>query len=341
MRTGYADLPLHYGKCPRWLFNKMKIIGKEITEAIILEFGKEEYLKRISDPFFFQALGCVMAFDWHSSGITTTVLGALKEGVNNENMGINFLGGKGRAARKTLQEIENLNLSERKIEILKRSSKLVAKVDNNAIQDGYQLYHHSFIVLDNGKWAVIQQGLSEKTNYARRYHWISENIKSFVVEPHLAICCDTKGSALNMVAVESEDTRKTSVDLARENPNKIKRLILESDHRIDLKNYSGLINSYEFQPKNYEELLLVNKMGPKSIRALALISHLIYGTEVSWEDPVKFSFAHGGKDNFPYPVDKNTYDSSIEVLKTALENAKIGNKEKLLAIKRLKYYHQM
>lgn len=220
---------------------------------------------------------------------------------------------------------------------LKYASRLVAKVDNNCIQAGFVLYHHSFFVTEDGKWAVVQQGMSDKTGYARRYHWLSEKVKSFVVEPHLVICCDVKGRALNMVAEESEECRKTSVDLIKDDPNNLKKyLLLDKNHEIDLKNYKPLINAYEFQPKNYEELVAVKGLGAKSIRALALISKLVYGAEPSWKDPVKFSFTHGGKDGYPYPVDRETYDKSIEILKTATENAKIEDKEKLYALKRLK-----
>ncbi len=344
MKTGVADLPLHYGRCPRWLFGRMKKLGKAVTEIIVYEFGKDEFLKRISDPFFFQSFACVLGFDWHSSGVTTTVTGALKEGLKYGELGIVILGGKGKASRKTPQEIEKLenifSLSSSKIEKLKNASKLSAKVDNSALQDGFQLYHHSFFVSEDGKWSVIQQGMNPEIHYARRYHWLSEKVKSFVVEPHLAICCDTKGKALNMIAKESEECRKSSVDLIKDNPNNLKKyLLLDRKHEIDLKNFRGLNNAYEFQPKNYEQLILVKGMGPKSIRALALLSKLIYGKEPSWKDPVKFSFAHGGKDGYPYPVNRKTYDESIVILKTAVENAKIGNKEKIFAIKRLKDFY--
>ncbi len=341
MRTGVADLPLHWGKSPRWLFSRMVKLGKSIAEIIILEYSKDEFLKRISDPFWFQAFACVLGYDWHSSGTTTVTTAALKEGLKSGELGIVVLGGKGKVSRKTPEEIEKLDetfsLSSSKIEKLKIASRLTAKVDNSALQDGFQLYHHSFIVSEDGKWCVIQQGMSDKTGYARRYHWLSEKVKSFVNEPHLAICCDTKGKALNMVAKESEECRKTSVDLIRDNPKNLKKyLLLDKKHEIDLKNFRGLINAYEFQPKNYEELILVRGVGPKSIRALALLSKLIYGKEPSWKDPVKFSFAHGGKDGYPYFVDKKTYDESIEILETAVENAKIGDKEKVYALKRLK-----
>ncbi|OGI12595.1 hypothetical protein A3K64_01675 [Candidatus Micrarchaeota archaeon RBG_16_36_9] len=339
MKTGVADLPLHYGSCPKWLFPRMKKLGRAVTEIIVLEFGRDEFLRRISDPFFFQSFGCVLGFDWHSSGLTTTVTGALKEGLGTD-LGLTVLGGKGRASRKTPSEIDKLekifSLSSSKIEELKYASRLAAKVDNNCIQAGFVLYHHSFFVSEDGKWAVVQQGMSNETGYARRYHWLSEKVKSFVVEPHVAICCDTKSRALNMVAEESEESRKVSVDMSKENPNNLKKyLLMDTKHEIDLKNYKPLMNAYEFQPKNYEELVALKGLGARSIRALALMSKLVYGTEPSWRDPVKFSFSHGGKDGFPHPVDRGTYDKSIEILKTALENAKIDDKEKIYAFKRL------
>ena len=342
LKTGIADLPLHYGSCPKWLFSRMKKLGRAVSEIVINEFGKDEFLRRISDPFWFQAFACVLGFDWHSSGVTTTVTGALKEGLGND-LGLAVLGGKGKASRKTPEEIEKLenvfSLSSSKIESLKYASRLAAKIDNNCIQAGFTLYHHSFFVSDDGKWVVIQQGMNPEIHYARRYHWLSEKVKSFVVEPHLAICCDYKGKALNMVAEESEDSRKASVDLLKENPNNLKKyLLLDKKHEIDLKNYKPLMNAYEFQPKNYEELIALKGLGARSIRALALISKLVYGTEPSWRDPVKFSFSHGGKDGFPYPVDRKTYDKSIEILKTSIENAKIGNKEKIYAIRRLQEF---
>ena len=364
MRTGITNLPLHYGKAPKWLFERMVKLSKAITIVIVNEYGQKEFLKRLSDPFWFQAFGCVLGFDWHSSGLTTTVLGALKEGMKENDFGIGVCGGKGKTSRKTLEEIEKMgdrfSLSDKKINELKYSSKMSAKIDNTALQDGYNLYHHSFIFTERGYWCVIQQGLNPQNQYARRYHWLSDDIKSFVDEPHKAICCDKKEKGvLNMVAKESEEARRISVDLVKENPEKInkffnnqtclqeffghriKKLHMPSSHFIiNMKkiNLVTLQKAYEIQPKNYEELLSIKGMGPKTIRALALISDLIYGEPPSWEDPVKFSFSHGGKDGIPYPVDKKTYDKSIEILERGIEEAKLGKKEKLNAIKRLENF---
>jgi len=352
LKTGIADLPLHWGIAPKWLFEKMVKLGKAITEIVVLEYGKDDFLRKISDPFWLQAFACVLGWDFHSSGCTTVTLGALKE-ANLKEFGIAVLGGKGKASRKTPQEIEALaeefSFTDKKIEELKRASKLVAKVDNTALQDGFQLYHHSFIVTEEGKWAVIQQGMNPENKYARRYHWLSEKVKCFVNEPHLAICCDIKGKSLNMVAKESEETRKCSVDLINDNPIHLKKYLvfnkeqktifkylqMSPTHEIELDNYKALEEAFEQQPKNYEELLQIKGIGPKTVRALALISNLVFGTEVSWRDPVCYSFAHGGKDKQPYPIDRKTYDESIKLLQDAIQQAKLGQKEKIEAIKRL------
>jgi len=354
MRTGIANLPLHSGHTPRWLFERMKKLSREIVRIVVEEFGRDEFLRRISDPFWFQGFSCVIGFDWHSSGTTTVTGGVLKESISPEELGIAVAGGKGKASRKTPEEIERfgevLSLSTKKTENLKYASRMAAKVDNAALQDGYQLYHHVFIFTEEGKWCVIQQGMNPENRYARRYHWLSDNVKSFVNEPHSAICCDAKTKVLNMVAAESENARKASVDLVKDNPIHLKKYLtgqrtlfnygftMPRKHYIDLKNFKPLMNAYEFQPKNYEELLMVKGMGPKTIRALALLSDLIYGAEPSWRDPVKYSFAHGGKDRTPYPVDRKTMDKSIEILRTAVEEARVGNKEKLHALKRLKEF---
>lgn len=353
-RTGIANLPLHGGKAPRWLFGRMVKLSKEISIALVDEFGQEEFLKRISDPFWFQALGNVLGFDWHSSGVTTTVCGALKESVNKINLGIKVCGGKGRVSRKTISEIENSGISESKIKKLTYASRMSAKVDSALVQDSYQLYQHSFFFSEKGDWCVVQQGMNEKNNYARRYHWLSYNVQSFVNEPHNAICCDSKSDdVLNMTSKESEESRKVSVDLVNDNPAHLRRfftpqtmlsefsaLTMPRHHPVyisDLKNKTieSLKSAYELQPQNYEELVSLKGIGPKSVRALALVSEIIYGKSPSWKDPAKYSFAHGGKDGFPYPVDRENYDKTILILKTALQNARIGEMEKINAIRRL------
>jgi len=350
MRIGIAELPLHYGKCPKWLFDRMTKLSSQISKLIIQEFGKEEFLRRISNPYFYQALGCVVGFDWHSSGLTTTLAGALKEGLNKENVGVKVLGGKGSSSRKTPEEIEKVGeefgLSTKKIEELKYASKMVAKVDNSLIQAGYQIYHHSFFVTEDGKWAVVQQGMNVENKLARRYHWLSFSFNSFVVEPHSAIVGFKEKNVLNMVAKESEEARKASVDIVKEDVRKFKKyfsspyslykfLKMPVGHTFDIKVYKKLLELHEFDPKNYEELVAFEGVGPKTVRALALIAKLVYGKEASWVDPVKYTFAHGGKDRVPYPVDRKTYDESIKTLKEILEKAEIERKEKLKALKRL------
>ncbi len=357
MKVGVANLPLHYGKAPRWLFERMKILSRELTLAIVSQFGPDEMLKKMADPFWFQAFGCVLGFDWHSSGLTTTVCGALKEGLKEirKDLGFFVCGGKGETALSTPQEIktaiENFSLPL-KIENLTSASRMSAKVDNTALQDGYNLYHHTFLFTSNGSWVVIQQGMNTKTRWARRYHWLSSNLQSFVCEPHYAICSDFQGKTLNMVALESENSRKASVLLSREKPEKIikeikkvQTLNLPRHHAIFFKNLKKeslkkvLLKTYEEVPENFESLLKIKGVGTKTIRALALLAELIYGVTPSTKDPAKYSFAHGGKDGYPYPLDKKCYDQTIEIFKIALQEAKIGRNEKLAAIKRLSNYY--
>ncbi|MEM2875207.1 MAG: DUF763 domain-containing protein [Candidatus Hadarchaeales archaeon] len=363
MRTGIAELPLHGGRCPPWLFARMKLLGGAISEAIVNEHGRKELIRRLADPFFFQALGCVLGFDWHSSGLTTTVCGALKEAIEPEDLGISVCGGKGSTSRRTPEEIERagdvFSLSSPTIDRLKHASRMVAKVDNACVQDGYQLYHHTFFVTEDGDWAVVQQGMHERL--ARRYHWLSEGLRSFVEEPHSGIAGERKeGVVLDMTAMESDDARKVSVDLVKEGPKRIVPLLREADQRsldeylemnppvaklvmpVDhlIKEVSkdtliALQRAHELQPENYEELISIRGIGPKAVRALALVSALIYGRPPSWKDPVKFSFAHGGKDGVPYPVDRRTYQETINMLEGALQSARVGRREKLDAIKRL------
>jgi uncharacterized protein len=351
-RTGITYLPLHGGKAPAWLFIRMTKLAREITIAIISDFGPSEMLHRLSDPYWFQAFGCVLGFDWHSSGITTTVCGAVKEGIKGleSDLGFYIAGGKGATSRKTPSEIENVgHLIKTDASSLIYASRLAAKVDNNAVQDGYQLYHHVFCFTGEGDWSVIQQGMNEKNHYARRYHWLGEKVTDFVCEPHSAICAEASASALNLVALESTEARQTIAGIARqENPdkimnqlNKLKNLILPKRHEMLVTDinperlYKIFIHTYENQPENFEKLLGMEGVGAKTLRALSLISEIIYGVPSSYRDPARFSFAHGGKDGIPYPVDRANYDKSIEILHSALEKAKVENKLKISAIKRL------
>src|SRR3972149_10304571 len=352
-RTGIANLPLHYGKVPAWLFGRMCQLAREIATVTVTEFGTKEMLHRLSDPFWFQAFGCVLGYDWHSSGVTTTVCGALKEGIRGleKELGLFVAGGKGRTSRKTPAEIENAgHLLKGNPSSLVYASRMSAKVDNSALQDGYQLYHHTFFFTKDGSWAVVQQGMNETNRYARRYHWLGEKVSDFVCEPETAICSQARGEALNLVASESAKARKVIAQVAAEERpnkligqlNKLKTLNLPQRPHISLEdihpNRLGKIflTAYEHKPQNFESLLALEGVGPKALRALSLISELVYDTPVSLRDPASYSFAHGGKDGHPYPVDRKTYDNSIQFLAQAVEKAKIGDKEKLEAFRRLK-----
>lgn len=361
MKTGTMNLPLHGGKAPYWLFTRMKNLSREIISLIVSEYGAAEMLERLSDPLWFQAFGCVLGFDWHSSGVTTTVCGAVKESIKGleKDLGFFVAGGKGGTSRKTPLEIENAaNLMGKDFGNLVYSSKMVAKVDSNALQDGYQLYHHCFIFTKDGnQWSVIQQGMNEDNRMARRYHWLSKDLDSFVCEPHKAICCDKKNKVINLVALESSKARETVAGLSREKPQNIlkdlkkikdwqeKSYTLPGRHYIrlddmDLRRMEKIfIATYERKPENFEKLLAMKGVGPKTIRALALISELVYGVKYSIKDPARFSFAHGGKDGIPYPVDRENYNRSIEILHNAVKDSKIDKTEKIKAIKRLSFFY--
>ena len=351
-RTGIAHLPLHYGKAPPWLFSRMVRLAREITLAITADFGPEEMLRRLSHPYWFQAFGCILGFDWHSSGVTTTLCGALKEALKGmeRDLGLFVAGGKGKTSRQTPAEIERwADLTSVNPAPLVYASRMSAKVDSSAVQDGYQLYHHSFLFTSNGSWTVIQQGMNETNRYARRYHWLGEAVTSFVNEPHSAILSEARGQALNLVASESDPARTTITDIATsEKPEKtlaelkrLKTLNLPPRHQIGVNDLHPdslskiLLSTYERQPQDFEQLLGLSGVGAKTIRALSLISELVYGVAPSYRDPARYSFAHGGKDGIPYPVDRKTYDQSIELLSRAINRAKLGLREKNEAINRL------
>ncbi|MEF8832022.1 MAG: DUF763 domain-containing protein [Candidatus Thermoplasmatota archaeon] len=361
-KKGTTDLPLHGGNAPRWLFKRMVRLSRGIVEVIIEDFGREEFLRRITDPHWFQAFSCTIGFDWHSSGTTTTTCGALKEALDPSQHGLAITGGKGKTSRSTPDEIRRLedvfSIKPSDIDELVGSSKLSAKVDNSCIQDDYQLYHHCFIVSEESNWGVIQQGMKEEDGYARRYQWLSRSVDKMIEEPHEGVACDRKEeNVLNMTNRDSREARDISVDLVNDNPVHLrkylgedrqtsltdfgaKELDMPSHHAVldmDLteRGWKTLEKAYEIQPSDYEELVTLEGMGPKKIRALALVSDLIYGTEVSWEDPVKYSFAHGGKDGTPYPVDKKVYHNTLQVLEEDIERAEVSEKDKKHAIKRL------
>lgn len=366
-KTGVARLPLHYGKAPRWLFARMTRLAEAIVSIIVEEYGHDEFLQRVSDPFWFQALGCVLGYDWHSSGVTTVLTGVLKKALKPEKHRLAVCGGKGKTSLKTPAEIRALKgdfgFSSAQVETLVYSSMMSAKVDNTAIQAGYPLYHHAFFLSDEGKWAVVQQGMSTQDRTARRYHWTSTKLKDFVNEPHEAVVGDAKRDiVLDMTARESEQCRRTSVDVSKEGPKRVRRLLesirpayqkslqewisksLDETYATSIialprrVNWKALRQVYEFCPQNYEELLGVGGVGPATVRGLALISELIYGTPPSWEDPVKFSFAYGGKDGVPRPVDKEAMDRSIQMLKDGIGRARIDSKMKLKSLRALRRF---
>lgn len=346
--TRYADLPLHYGKVPPWLAERMSRLGGAIMESIVLEYGRAEVLSRMSDPLWFQALGCVMGMDWHSSGITTSVMGALKKALNPKfnELGIYVCGGKGRYSRQTPAEL--ISLAEKTgldgTELV-RSSRLSAKVDNNALQDGFQVYLHTFVVTKEGEWVVVQQGMNDASGMARRYHWHSSQLRSFVEEPHTFIYGANQGAILNLTHRRAHSAREGMLSLVEASPSvvlpEVRKILMPRRHElreedVDLKRLGSVLAlAHEKQVGNFENLLLLEGVGPRAIQSLALVSEIIHGTPARFTDPARFSFAHGGKDGHPFPVPTKTYDQTIEVLRSALEKAKLGNTEKLDAIRNL------
>jgi len=379
LKRGIVNLPLHGGHAPSYLIKRMIKLSSAICKILIDEKGVKEFFNRISDPLWFQAFGCVLGFDWHSSGLTTVVTGVLKQSLNFEEHGITISGGKGKNSIKPKYEIYNLaeknyNLSTNKIDKLLYASKMSAKVDNSAIQDGFSLYHHMIFFDGDGNWTIIQQGLNEKFKLARRYHWLSDNLIDFIIEPHKGIIGnETIPFCLNMTSREAEENRKSCVDLVKEGSNSIKSSIYKivqtnsyenldkwiSPNRLhsDSNNFDEQISTYvekyimprkinwktmdelyDTRPTNYEHLISLNGVGPSTVRALALISEIIYGNRASWRDPVKYNYAHGGKDGVPYPIARNTYDNSITYLSEAINGAEIDKLEKISSLKRLSIY---
>ena len=360
-----------------------------ISKVIVDEYGQQELLRRLSDPLWFQAFGCVLGFDWHSSGVTTVVTGVLKQSLNEGIHGVSIAGGKGKKSTETKNDIPKLaekyyNLSSAKIDNLLYASKMAAKIDNAAIQDGYSLYHHVILFDEHGNWIVVQQGMNPINKMARRYHWTSDNLKSFVSEPHAGIISEHKSpNTLNMTSIDSAENQKISVDLVRSDINNLKSSVYkitetyyqdkkttlddwimpyslnseckcevsdnrkkeEEDHltehhyemprRLDWDVFRKI---YDIQPQNYEQLISIPGVGPSAIRALSLIGELIFGNKASWQDPVKYNFAHGGKDGVPYPVARQTYDKSISYLSSAIEEAEIDREERIRALKKLAEY---
>jgi hypothetical protein len=347
-RAGYADLPLHYGHVPRWLAERMTSLGGAIVEAIVLDYGKSEVLKRLSDPLWFQALGCVLGMDWHSSGITTSVMGALKRALNpmSKELGIFICGGRGKHSRQTpfellkIAEQTGLNGDE-----LVQASKLSAKIDNTAIQDGFQLYLHTFIVTNDGEWVVVQQGLNDASGMARRYHWHSTQFKSYVENPHVGVTGLNQGLILNLTDIQAAKTRDGILNIAREDVSgmmrEARKILMPRHHDVrsedvNLKRLGAVLTlAHELNVKDFESLLMLQGLGPRTLQSLTLVSEVIHGTPSRFTDPARFAFAHGGKDGHPFPVPLKVYDQTIGTLKSAVEKAKIGQSDKSKAIEQL------
>jgi hypothetical protein len=365
-RSGSADLPLHGGRVPPWLAERMVRLGAVISEAIVLEYGRDELMRRLAHPFWFQAFGAVMGMDWHSSGITTSVIGALKRGLAplSRELGVHVCGGRGKHSRKTPAELlavaEGAGLDG---EGLGRASRLVAKVDSAAVQDGFQLYLHGFFVTDDGLWTVVQQGMNGEARQARRYHWLSEGLSSFVDEPHAAIDGPAQGVIVNLADHRAEASRRGQLDLlstlgpdgvtaeiaridgrtpAPPDPQlPLPHLVMPARHDVRSADVVGrrlhaaLAAAADRGPQDFADLLLVPGVGARTVQSLALVAEVVHGAPYRFSDPARFSFAHGGKDGHPFPVPITVYDETIRVLKSAVHKARLGHGETLAAIRRL------
>lgn len=347
-RSGQADLPLHGGNVPPWLAQRMAALGGAISESIILNYGTEELLARLADPFWFQAFGCVLGMDWHSSGITTSVVGALKRSLRPKaaELGIYVCGGRGRHSRQTPDELalvgERTGLDATE---LIRASRLSARVDNNAVGDGFQLYLHSFIVARDGQWVVIQQGMNDRSGMARRYHWHSAALKSFIETPHSGIAGQPQGEIMNLVDRQAAPAQGAILELLRQQPeknlNEIRKLVMDRQHAVgrhcvDLKRLGAvLLTAYERTLSDFASALLLENLGPRTLQSLALVAEVIHGTPTRFRDPARFAFAHGGKDRHPFPVPTKVYDRTVEVLQTSLEKAKLGDEDRSQGLARL------
>jgi hypothetical protein len=347
-RSGTADLPLHNGRVPVWLAERMTALGAAIAENIVLCYGPSEFLTRLSDPFWFQALGCVMGMDWHSSGITTSVMGALKRGLNprSADLGFTICGGRGRHSRRTPEELREIS-SRTGLDgdALARTSRLTARIDNNAIADGFQLYLHSFVLHSSGEWAIIQQGMNPANHLARRYHWHSAAVRDFVSDPHAAILGQPQGTILNLVDARADRAQSALLTIAHDpvesSLSEARKLSMPAHHdvraeNIDLKRLGAVLAvAHEQELRDFASLLLVEGLGPRTLQSLALIAEVVHGAPGRFADPARFSFAHGGKDGHPFPVPLKTYDESLAILRRALDAARLGHTEKLEGFRRL------
>jgi hypothetical protein len=364
-RAGSADLPLHGGYVPKWLADRMTRLGAIMTQAIILHYGRDEFLRRLAHPYWFQSFGAVMGMDWHSSGITTSVLGALKRGLGplSHELGLHVCGGRGKHSRQTPQEL--VAIGDRvgfDGACLAEASRLVAKVDSAAVQDGFDLYLHGFVVADDGRWVVVQQGMNGERRQARRYHWLSEGLTSFVDEPHTAIEGPSQGNIVNLTDRRAEASRRKQLDLlATLGPDGITRelatisgrdtetpaqamlphLVMPAHHDVRAKDihlrrlHGNLAAAADRGPVDFPALLLTPGVGARTVRALALVAEVVHGAPCRFSDPARFSLAHGGKDRHPFPVPIKVYDETIRVLKTAVQKAKLGQTEEVEALRRL------
>jgi hypothetical protein len=352
-RSGFADLALHGGQVPAWLAARMATLGTAIAESVLCRYGRSALLSRLSDPFWFQALGAVMGMDWHSSGITTSVLGALKRGMNPRahELGVHFCGGRGRHSRNTPNELRALaHRSGLDGDALVETSRLTARIDNNAIADGFQIYLHSFIVSADGEWAVVQQGMNASSRLARRYHWHSATVRDFTCEPHTAIVGERAGVITNLVDHRAQPAQDAMLTIARTDPARTladaKSLVMPRRHDVraddvDLKRLGAVLAvAHERELHDFAELLLLERLGPRTLQSLALIAEVVHGTPTRFADPARFSFAHGGKDGHPFPVLLATYDESIDVLRRSLDAANVGDRDKLDGMARLDRYVQ-
>jgi len=350
-RSGIADLPLHGGRVPEWLATRMSLLGTAISESVVVHYGRSALLSRLSDPFWFQALGAVMGMDWHSSGITTSVLGALKRGLNPRahELGLHFCGGRGRHSRNTPAELRSL--AERygfNADELVRTSRLTARVDNNAVADGFQIYLHGFILSADGEWAVVQQGMNPASRLARRYHWHSATVRDFTCEPHTAIVGEPAGVVMNLVDRRAQPAREAMLTVAQTDPSRTlaeaRKLVMPAHHEVrghdvDLKRLGAVLAvAHERDLHDFAELLLLENLGPRTLQSLALVAEVVHGAPTQFSDPARFSFAHGGKDGHPFPVPLAIYDESIAVLRKGLDAARLGDRDKLDGMARLERY---
>jgi hypothetical protein len=352
-RSGFADLPLHGGRVPPWLSERMTRLGSAIAENIVYNYGRGEFLSRLSDPFWFQAFGSVMGMDWHSSGITTSVVGALKRGLNPRahELGLHVCGGRGKQSRKTPAELAAVaNAAGLPGDTLVRTSRLTAKIDNNAIADGFQLYLHTFIVSDSGEWAVVQQGMNPANGLARRYHWHSPSVRDFTCDPHAAIVGEHQGTIMNLVDSQAKAAQDAMLEMVRDEPQKTlkeaSKLKMPAHHDVrprdvDLKRLGAILAvAYQRELRDFASLLLLENLGPRTLQSLALIAEVVHGAPSRFSDPARFSFSLGGKDGHPFPVPLKTYDESIAVLRRGLDSAKVGHTEKVDGFKRLDRFVQ-